>query len=81
MILDLEEEIKKEKKRKRAEYVKKWRKENPEKYKKIQQKAMKKYHLKNRKKSNETQLSYYYRHREEILKKMKEKRDRGKEEK
>lgn len=79
MILNLEEEIQKEKRKKRAEYMKKWRANNPEKTKKIQQKAMKKYHCKNRKKTNEIQSAYYYRHREEILKRMKEKRDREKE--
>lgn len=79
MILDLEEEIKKEKRKKKAEYIKKWRKENPEKYKKIQQKAVKKYKCKNRKKTNKIQLEYYYRHKEEILKRMKEKRDAKKE--
>lgn len=79
MILDLEEEIKKEKRKKKAEYIKQWRKKNPEKYKKTQAKAIRKYRYKNRKKTNKMQLDYYYKHREEILKRMKEKRDREKE--
>lgn len=81
MILDLEAQIKAERKKRKAEYLKKWRKENPEKAKKIQRKAMLKYRLKNAKRFNQNQNNYYYRHREEILQKLKEKRKKEKEKK
>ena len=58
--------------------MKQWREKNKEKYKKTQDKAMMKYKAKNRKKINDIEKNYYYRHREEILKRMKEKRDKGK---
>lgn len=78
MILNLDEEIENQRKQKMIENTKKWRTENPEKYKKIQKKAMLKYQLKNKKKFSDNSLSYYYRNREKILKKMKEKREKEK---
>ena len=85
MILNLEEqmEIEKEAKRKKknADYMKKWRKENPEKHKKIQERAALKYRLKHKKEHSKRSLDYYYRNKEKVLQRMKEKRDREKENK
>ena len=47
VTLDLNEELKQQKKRKKYEYLKRWRKENAEKYKKIQKKYLTKYQIKN----------------------------------
>lgn len=73
MILDLDEELKKQKRAKQIKNAIKWKKENPEKVKKIQSKACAKYKYKNREKINQINLNYYYRNREKILQKMKEK--------
>lgn len=85
MILNLEEQIQEQKelerKKKNAEYMKKWRKNNPAKSKKIQDRAVLKYRLKNKKAHAQRSLDYYYKNKEEILKRMKEKRDREKEKK
>lgn len=76
MILDLNSELENKKRQKKVENVRKWRKENPEKYKKIQKKAMLKYRLKNAKKFSQNSLNYYYRNREEVLRKSKERRQK-----
>jgi hypothetical protein len=81
MILNLEEEMEKQKKKKRSQYALDWRKKNPEKFKKIQKKAVTKYRLKNKEKHSQRSLDYYYKNKEKILQKMKEKRDREKKEK
>lgn len=57
----------------------KWREKNPEKYKEVQRRATKKYRENHKKEMNKNQLNYYYRHRQEILKKLQEKRDKNKE--
>lgn len=66
-------------KQKTNEYIYKWRENNPEKYKEIQKKAVKKYQEEHKKEMRRNGLSYYYRHRKEILQKMKERREKNKE--
>lgn len=55
-----------------------WRKANPEKYREIQKRAMEKYTEKHRQEMNNNQANYYLKHKEEILKKRKELRERRK---
>lgn len=85
MILNLEEQIeekkKEEKRKKKTEYMRKWRKNNPAKNKKIQDRAVLKYRLKNKKAHAQRSLDYYYKNKEKVLQRMKEKRDREKENK
>ena len=54
MILNLEEQMAEkkeaERKKKNAEYMRKWRAEHPDKFKRIQEKSNLKYRMKNRKK-------------------------------
>lgn len=61
--------------KKQRQYIYNWRENNPEKYKEIQQRATKKYRQKHKKKKSEISLKYYYKHRDEILAKMKAKRE------
>lgn len=63
---------------KQKEYIYKWNKNNPERKKQIQSKAQEKYVRTHRQKVSEISLNYYYRHKEEILQKLKEKRDKQK---
>lgn len=85
MILNLEEQIeerkREEQKKKKAEYMRKWRKNNPSKNKRIQDRAVLKYRLKHKKEHSKRSLDYYYKNKEKILQRMKEKRDREKREK
>lgn len=81
MILNLDEEYEAIKRKKHREYVRKWRKENPEKEKRIKQKANLRYQLRHREEINKKSLDYYYKNKEEILKKLKEKREKEKEQK
>ena len=62
----------------KKEYVYNWKEKHPEKYKEVQKRATKKYQETHKEKVNEIAKSYYKRHKEEILKKLKEKRDKEK---
>ena len=66
--------------KKNAEYMRKWRAEHPDKFKRIQEKSNLKYRMKNRKKIAKRQKKYYDRHREEILQRLREKRSKQREE-
>lgn len=66
-------------KQKQATYE--WRKKNPERAKEIQKKASRKYAESHRQKMSAIQSKYYYKNREEILRKAKERRERMKGEK
>lgn len=85
MILNLEEQIAEQKelerKKKNAEYMRRWRKNNPGKSKKIQERATLKYRLKNKKAHAQRSLDYYYKNKEKVLQRMKEKRNKEKENK
>lgn len=79
MKLNLDEEFEKQKKKKKYEAIKKWRKENPEKYKKIQDKAMTKYQLTHREQHRKSSLDYYNRNKEEVNARRREKYKQKKE--
>ena len=79
MKLNLDEELEKKRKQKKYEALKRWREKNPEKYKKIQDKAMIKYELTHREQHRKSSLDYYNRNKEEILRKRKEKYKKKKE--
>ena len=68
-------------KEKQMEANKKWREKNPDKQKAIQHRADKKFYQKHRKMRKASSANYYYEHREEILRKAKEKREKNKLEK
>lgn len=61
------------------ERIYKWREQNPEQYKEIQKRAVEKYRKKNKDVVKKANDNYYKTHREEILKKIKEKRRMAKE--
>lgn len=63
---------------KQRQYIYNWREKNPEKYKEIQKRAVKKYQQKNKRKKAINNLNYYYKHRDEINKKRAEKRAKEK---
>lgn len=56
-----------------------WRENNKEKYKEIQDRAKAKYKDKLKQEGIDHQLNYYYKHKEEILAKMKAKREAKRE--
>ena len=58
----------------------KWNRENPEKFKEVHKKNLEKYRKNHRDKMNEIGKKYYYKHREEILAKAKERYKKKKEE-
>ena len=55
-----------------------WRENNKEKYKEIQDRAKAKYEEKMKQEGVNHQLNYYYKNKEKILAKLKEKRDKAK---